>query len=155
MKYLVISIMAIMSASAAHADGFVCQTGDGDLTVKAFNKTHASEGTRNAAVMVLSDNTADQGNQTIARFTNTQGLVSNSGASYSAKVDLRFNNVDVASDNVDGTQLGLINTIDLDVDFSYAEPLNAGDSTTGVLTLNKRNGEVTRLDLTCTRYLKQ
>jgi len=55
MKTIAFALIALSASAAAHADGFVCQTVAGDLNIKAYNNTDATSGTRNAAVMVLSD----------------------------------------------------------------------------------------------------
>ena len=150
-----VSVMVLAASGAARADGFVCQTVEGDLNVKVFNKTRASEGTRNAAVMVLSDPAVSGGRKTIARFTDANETLANEGARYTANVDLRFNDSERKGELIGGTKLGHLKTIDLDVAFSYADPVADEAGIEGVLTLTKRNGEVITLDLDCARYLKQ
>jgi hypothetical protein len=104
--------------------------------------------------MVVSDPEVRDGDKTIARFTDTKGTVTNSGATYTADVDLRFSDSNKAGRLIGGTKLGQLDTIVLDVDFSYAQPVDNGDSVDGVLHLNKRGGGEIALDVTCERYLK-
>src|SRR3984957_6786176 len=90
MKTLMVVALVLGTASSAFADGFVCQAKNGSLTVKAYNNTQPSIGTRTAAVLVLSDPETNAGEQTIARFTDVKGTLSSSGATYTANIDLRF-----------------------------------------------------------------
>jgi hypothetical protein len=154
MKNLMVVALILISAPA-FADGFVCQTRNGDLNVKAYNNTDSSKGTRNAAVLLLSDPEAATGNKTIARFTDVTGTLTNAGSSFSANVDLRFKDLSNKTALVAGqVQLQQLDTVKLDVDFSYAQPLPAGENVNGELTLNTRAGDRIVLDMLCQRYLK-
>ena len=153
MKKVLVIVLALASTSA-FADGFVCQTRNNSLTVKAYNNTDASEGTRTAAIMVISDPEVKDGNKTIARFTETKGTVTSSSESYTANVDLRESDSNKAGRLIGGTKLGQLDTIVLDVDFSYAQPVENGAEIDGVLHLNKRGGGEIALDVECERYLK-
>lgn len=153
MKALILSIAIAATSSIAQADGFVCS--NDDIAVKVYNNTEAKVGTRTAAVMVLSDRSVAAGRKTIARFTDTNGRISQKGASYLADVDLRFSDSSRKGELIGGTKLGELDTIQLDVDFSYAAPVEAGEMVDGTLTLNKRNGQQIELALECKRYLKQ
>ena len=153
MKLMIATIASMtLLAGTAFADGFVCKNEAGDLVAKAYNQTNPDEGTRNAAVMVLSNPTLNAGNRTIARFRAPQTL-SNSSSSYVARVDLRFND-HRSGEYLAGTRLGAVKNLTLDVDFSYATPRDAGSELGGLLTIEKRNGDVIYVDLDCTRYLR-
>jgi len=153
MKALILtSALAIVTASSALADGFVCK--NEDLAVKVYNNIEPRIGTRAVAVMVISDRTVAYGRKTIARFTDLNGRISQKGASYLADVDLRYSDSSRKGELIGGTKLGELHTIQLDVDFSYARPVPAGEFVGGTLTLNKRNGDTITLDLECERYLK-
>jgi hypothetical protein len=154
MKKLMVVALVLGAASSAFADGFVCQTRNGSLTIKAYNKTDASEGTRNAAVMVVSDPEIRDGNKTIARFTDAKGTLINGGASYFGKVDLRMSDTSKQGRLIGGTKLGQLESIQLDVDFKYSAPVEAGESLDGTIYLNKRDGSQIALDVECERYLK-
>jgi hypothetical protein len=112
------------------------------------------EGTRNAAVMVLSDPAIAQGRKTIARFTDCNGTLTSQGALYVANVDLRFNDSGRKGENVLGTKLGHLKKIALKLDFSYRYPVNHGDPVSGVIKALDRNGETIREVVECRRYLK-
>jgi hypothetical protein len=156
MKHVTLIAVALLAVSqAAMADGFKCESTDGVLSVKAYNHTSPDAGTRNAAVMVISDNTIQYGNKTVAKFTDANETLSNQGALYSARVDLRYNDSGRKGELIGGTKLGQLKTIDLDVDFSYAAPEANGSHVEGMLSLVKRNGDVVSIPMDCARYLKQ
>jgi hypothetical protein len=154
MKKLIAIAMVMGSATSAYADGFKCETRSGDLNVKVYNSTSASEGTRNGAVMIISDATVQAGRKTIASFSNTKKTLTNSGAHYVANVDLRVVESRRQGELIGGTKLGQLDTIELAVEFKYNKPVAAGEMVAGTLTLTKRNGETIDLDLDCARYLK-
>src|SRR4051794_24335558 len=83
---IVVGMVAMMVWGAAMADGFVCGTNDGALSVKVYNHTDASEGTRNAAVLVISDKSVQGGRKTIAKFSDVESTLVNYGAIYVADV---------------------------------------------------------------------
>jgi hypothetical protein len=145
--------LATLSASA-QADGFRCQTTDGDLNVTIYNHTNPEVGTRVAAVMVVSDPAIGHGRKTIARFTQVNGVLESRSSRYEANVDLRFNDSSRKGELILGTKLGQLDAIIADIDFSYGAPVAAGEEVEGKLILVKRNGDRIRADLNCARYLK-
>jgi len=149
-----IAFAALALSQNAYADGFRCQTGDQSLSVQIYNQVQPEKGTRVAAVMVVSDPSVSFGRKTIARFTETNGVLSNRSSRYEAKVDLRFNDSGRKGELILGTKLGHVDTIVADIDFSYAAPVAAGEEVLGVLSIQKRDGSMIRSMLTCTRYLK-
>jgi hypothetical protein len=153
MKKVILALTVIAAATAARADGFVCQTESG-LNVKVYNHTDASEGTRNGAMMILSDSTVGAGNKTVATFSHVKGTLASSSANYVADVDLRFSGSNRKGELLAGTKLGEVDMIVLSVDFSYAAPVEAGVELTGELTLIKRNGQEIIEQASCQRYLK-
>lgn len=152
MKILV--AMMILGASVAQADGFVCETLERDLNVKVYNTLSPDVGTRTAAVMVFSDPSIQQGRQTIARFTDANGTLTNTGARYDAKVDLRYADSGRAGELISGTKLGALSHLYMNVGFYYSTPVKKGEALWGKLVLVKRNGERIDRDLSCARYLK-
>jgi hypothetical protein len=154
MKHVALTLsMLVLGAAQAKADGFVCQAADGSLNLRAFNQTAPAAGTRNSAVLIVSDPGVSFGRKTIARFTAGHTLVSQ-GSSYIANVDLRFNDSNRKGELIGGTKLGELKQIKLDVDFSYAAPVGVGQDVDAQITLTKRNGGKIGLPATCTRYLK-
>ncbi len=152
MKFL--TLIALLATSSAFASGFKCYAPEFDTSVKVFNHTQPELGTHNAAIMVISDEAIAQGRKTIASFKDVKNTLSNSAATYYAKVDLRVSESNRKGENVFGTKLGLIDSIKLVVDMSYAAPLAAGEITDGKIVVYKRNGDLKRIAVECERYLK-
>lgn len=153
MKMTIFALM-MAASSLASADGFVCET-DAGLKLKVYNHTSAAEGTRNAAVLVVSDASVAHGRKTIAKFTDVAGTLSQSGTVYTAKVDLRFNDSSRQGEWIGGTKLGELAQIKLSVAHNYLQPLADGETAYATAKYIKRNGEVLVDRAICTRYLKQ
>ena len=151
MKKLVF-VAALLVGGTAMADVFVCQTLDGDLNFKIFNNTDPSVGTRNAAVMIISDPSVSYGNKTIATFSAEAATLSNEGTAYRGVVDLRRLS---GGENIVGTKLSNLKYVDVHVYFSYDRPLAVNEMVSGQLVLHKRDGTSFRERLECKRYLKQ
>ncbi len=158
MKKLNLSLITLAATLAitgsARADGFTCKTVEGDLKIKVYNHTQPEDGTRNVAVMVLSDPAIGLGRKTIARFLDINETLTSLGATYEANVDLRFNDSGRKGELVAGTKLGQLKTIVLDLEYSYNQPVRTGAVLPGTLELIKRDGSTISRDLECTRYLK-
>lgn len=150
MKALLTTIIVLFSTSAL-ADGWLCQIDE--VAIKVFNQTQPEFGTRNAAVMVLSDTRVQYGRKTIAKF-NSESTLDNQGALYTARVDLRYNDSGRKGELLLGTKLGHVKSIILDVPFSYSEPVEDGDILEAALTLELRNGDEISGNAECERYLK-
>src|SRR5665647_198611 len=116
-----ISLLALSLSTVALADGFKCEQREHAVNLQVYNKTQATAGTRNVAVMILSDATVAHGRKTIASFTADKSTVrSTGGTSYVAKVDLRVSESNRSGENVLGTKLGQIKEIRVNVAHSYA-----------------------------------
>lgn len=153
MKQVLIATVVALMGLQARADGFKCQSESG-LNIKVFNHTHPAIGTRTAAIMVISDSAIGMGNRTIATFPESKGVLMSSSTVYLADVDLRMTGSRRAGELIGGTKLGELDQIKLSVNFTYSEPIAAGEVVTGLLTLIKRNGEKIREAVECLRYLK-
>jgi hypothetical protein len=153
MKAMFVTLAILASSMVAKADGFVC-TSESGLVVRVYNHTSAEEGTRTAAIMVLSDSSIGAGNKTIASFSDTKRTLSSSHQVYTAKVDLRVSESNRKGELIAGTKLGQLSKIVLDVFFSYAAPLAHGEEVGAELTLVKRNGDQIVESANCARYLK-
>ncbi len=154
MKTILLTLIAMTASLNVHADGFKCVDQNETLGIKLYNHTHPTSGTRNAAIMVLSDLRVQQGRKTIATFEETDSLLNNSGAYYQANVDLRYSNSNRAGENILGTKLGYIDSIKVAVRFNYSEPTADGETIPGKVIITKRNGSRIVQDLVCKRYLK-
>lgn len=145
----------LLASTPAFADGFVCESERDNLVIKIYNQTQPSAGTRNAAVMIVSDSGVSAGNKTIARFTEANLTLGNEGTVYTANVDHRFNDSNRKGELIGGTKIAYLKHIVLDIDFTYARPVAEGSLLRGALTLVKRDGEQLAIDLSCARYLKK
>lgn len=142
-------------SSLAKAEGFKCQTLEGDLNIKIFHHNDPSIGTRVASTMIVSDPSIKMGSKTVALFTSKKGTLSlQSEGSYLANVDLRMTESRRSGEYLVGTRLGQLGTIAVDLDFSYRAPVADGDIVEGSATFTKRSGEVIERELLCERYLK-
>jgi len=153
MKKLIILLSTILSANMAKADGFECETNAGDLNIKVYNHIMPSIGTRNGAVMVVSDPEVSFGRKTVAVFTSEEGTLYNSGSKYYANVDERFNNIP-KGEYLSGTRIDYLKSIILDVDFTYSTPVAFNSIVDGWVILTRENGSQIKEAVLCERYLK-
>lgn len=153
MKNSIIVLLTMISSTAAMADGFICTSQSG-LNLKVYNHTSASQGTRTAAVLVISNSNVGAGNKVIAKFTDVKGTLTSKSQIYTANVDLRFSDSNRKGELIGGTKLGELDQIELAIDFSYSQPLANGEETSAVLTLVKRNDSELVENVNCIRYLK-
>jgi hypothetical protein len=153
MKTLIATAVLTLS-SVVMADGFKCDQLDYDIKVKVFNNTDASSGVRNSAVMIFSDANVSYGRKTIATFSSKKRTLGQNGASFFAAVDLRVSESNRSGENLFGTKLGQLKEIYVDINHNYSAPVADGQEVDGTVTLVKRNGEISTLDLNCARYLK-
>ena len=150
----IVFVLAMTLSSTVFADGFVCESNEENLNIKVYNQTQPQLGTRNAAVMVVSDPRVASGRATIATFESADSLLTNDSSTYTSLVDLRYKNSNRKGENIAGTKLGELKYIVLHVNFSYAHPVAVGTRLAGEVTLVKRSGETIPVDMVCFRYLK-
>jgi len=144
----------MLTSTAAYADGWNCQTYDDSLNIKIYNHTQPEEGTRNAAIMVLSDPNVQYGRKTIAVFKKADGTLVSDGAKYQATVDHRFVISRRKGELIGGTKIGFLKEIKMYLFFQYSEPVAEDELVQGLMTLVKRNGQNTYQQIECARYLK-
>jgi hypothetical protein len=154
MKALTATFLMMSLSATAQADGYRCQTVDGDLNVKIFNHTQAAVGTRNGAIMVLSNPEVLKGRKTIATFTSEKGTLAQKGATYVGKVDLRVSGSDRAGEYVGGTRLGELKHVVVAIDHNILQPVAEGTELSGTISFLKRDGGDDFQELACVRYLK-
>ncbi|MEK7356003.1 MAG: hypothetical protein AAB250_06110 [Bdellovibrionota bacterium] len=154
MKALALALAIFGASVSAKADGFKCQTVGGDLMIQVYNETQPALGTRNAAVLVLSDASVQHGRKAIAVLRAEDGLLWQENGLVVGKVDLRFKESDRKGENIAGTKLGSLKQIRLALDFTYGDNLADGEELGGLVTFVKRNGQEYAAPLACTRYLK-
>lgn len=149
-----IALTAALISTATLADGFKCVAHSSDTKVSVYNQTNPELGTRNPAVMVLSDAGVAHGNKTIAILRAPKTLTTEAGMKYIGRVDLRFKESNRKGEYLFGTRLGFVKNITLDVDFNYNRPVAFSEEVSGTVTVLKRNGEEIKDFVTCSRYLK-
>jgi len=154
MKNAILSAVLMVFGAAAHADGFVCDNAETGLRLRAYHHTQPELGTRNVAALIVSDQNVAAGRKTIATFDADKAVVTSKSATYTANVDLRFSGASRKGENIGGTKLGELDSIVLNVYYSFANPVPAGSEVDGEVTLVRRQGEDIVLPVTCTRYLK-
>lgn len=154
MKKLILASILLLGAQS-FADGFICQNLDQNLRIKVFHQTQPVMGTRNAAIMIVSDPSISDGHKTTATFSADNALLTSNSSTYTADVDLRFGTSDLKGRNIGGTKLGNLDQIILSVGFSYSDPVPAGTPISAEAVLIRRNGgDDIRIPMDCTRYLK-
>jgi len=122
--------------TAAFADGFKCVGEDSDYNVKLFNKVMPEDGTRNPAVLVISD---AHGTLLVRRDSDIS----------------KTNRQNTVRYTVDGSRKLGADTAILQVRFKQGrEVIEEGDTRPGQLILIT-DGEKEVLELSCERYLKQ
>ncbi len=154
MKALLLAIALVSVSATAKADGFRCTSDSTSLNVKIYNEVQPSAGTRNGAVMVLSNPEISFPNKTVATFTSAKGTLENSGSKYTGKVDLRVSESSRAGEFIGKTRLGMLKNVVVALSFNASKPVPAGASVLGWVTLNRRDGNKETYRLNCTRYLK-
>jgi len=153
-------------SSGSFADGFVCDSIDKSLRVKVYHQTKPERGTRNVAVMVLSDQTRPHGDKTIAVFNARGRELVNQSATYVARIDYASPealSTFVNDSDVLGAALSRLKRLIVNVDFSYLDPVKPNTVLPGTLHMiekdsekdrEKDSEEVSAIDLKCRRYLK-
>ena len=153
MKNTMIALLTLVTSTVVFADGFNC-TSESGLNIKVYNHVDANKGTRTGSVMVISDSSVGAGNKTIAKMSDVKGTMSSKNEVYTAKVDLRFTDSSHKGELIAGTKLGMLETIKLSIDFSFAAPVKAGEQVDALLVLTKRNQSQIVENVSCVRYLK-
>ncbi len=156
MKTFIATIMAITTISAAKADGFKCEGVNTGINIQVYNHIHAQDGTRSAAVMVLSDSNVKSDRKTIAKFTDENNTLAYLGYGlFQAKVDLRYIESNKRGENIGGTKLGYLKNINLQIFSQYgSNEIFHGHALDAKIAYVKRNGEINEEKAICTRYLK-
>lgn len=152
---ILMAVLSVVTIAQAQADGFKCEGEKYGTSIKVYNNTQPVKGTRNVAVMVVSDLSREAGDKTIATFSDTQGLASSNGTEYKAKVDHRFKTVQVGKE-IAGMDISELYGIKLSINFNYTldTPSSKGDLYSAVATYTDANGSRKFENMTCSRYLK-
>lgn len=153
MKSIILAALALAPVSAL-ADGFRCETPNDTLVIKIYNNTDARIGTRVPARIIVSDSRRNFGRKTIATFDGAKGLIESDGAKYLVNVDGRFSGVDRGGEDIAGTKLKYLKSMNMRIAFNFDRPLEDGARVVGHVVFAKTNGERIFRQLVCARYLK-
>jgi hypothetical protein len=148
MKTLIAMIATLLS-TAAYADGFRCLA-PGEIAFTVYNHTQAASGTRNGAVMIISDRRPDAQPTTIAIFRSSDNNLTSNGTTYVANVDLRFKSIN--RNNFFNIQE--LSTLTLDVDYNYNQPTAPRATVEGTVVYGYRNGTSSEVEVSCVHYFK-
>lgn len=156
-KFMILAV-SIFASSTAFADGFVCESQEESLKVQVYNHTEPTQGTRNPAVMVISDPSRAAGKRTLAVFRSDEGeLFADGSRFYAFSADSRLDQLsqwDAISHAIAGLEELEIMEVSLTTDFSYNRPVPNGAPVDGVLELVLKSGDLLWLEMDCKRYLK-
>lgn len=150
MKSLIAMMMLV--GSAAYADGFVCYTKSNDLKIKMLNHTQPEDGTRTGSVMIVSDQTIQDGKKTTVAFRSEDETLTTSGTRWIGT--LPEDSELKGGRNIAGTKLAYVDSFIVTVAHFYDAPVANGTKLYGGLTVVKKDGEKLREELNCYRYLK-
>jgi hypothetical protein len=155
MKTVLALVALSLTSLTAHADGLVCVGEQTAISVKVYNNTDATAGTRTPAIMIVSSPFVKYPNKTIAKFSSAnETLVYNGYGKYEATVDLSVKDSSRGGENIAGTKLSQLSKISLAANFSYSIPVKPGAKISATLSYTKHSGEVLTEKADCTRYLK-
>lgn len=150
---LFLALTALVPASAL-ADGFRCEAANDSLLIKIYNHTSPEIGTRVPAKIIVSDSRRNFGAKTIATFDGSDGLIKSDGAIYDINVDGRFSGSSRGGEDIAGTKLKFLKSINVRIAYTFNRPLEDGARVNGNVVLTKTNGERIVRQLVCARYLK-
>jgi len=151
----IIALAALIITTTAHADGFRCLTQDHKIKATVYDNVQPAKGTRNGAIMILSQASQDSDKSTLAVFRGDNGSLTNRGPVYTGNVDMRFAEVNQALANDEAPiNMADMSQIILNIDYNMNSPVPAGEVVTGLITFNKRSGPPSTESVICTRYLK-
>ncbi len=147
----------LLLAAPAQADGFVCYSEAEQLQIQVYNHVNPEDGTRTPSVMILSDLSMEEGHRFIAKFSAENGELFADGARYFART-VAPSEPELESSSEDiillGHSLGTLLELSLAIDFSYERPVAFGQEMLGVLEFVEQDGQVSWIDMMCTRYLR-
>lgn len=150
-RSLLVSSFFAMLASPAFAGTttFSCTSVDQDTQIDVTFETHEETEASSVHRMVLLDPNVRQERQHIATFYAADGVLKAAGSTIVATVDLTKPESSRAGERVGGTRLGALDSIVLEIDFSYTENLNHERKFSGLVTYRKKNGDELMQDFDC------
>jgi hypothetical protein len=157
-----VSILIMGSSMAAYADGFNCLSQSGDLKIKIYHHVKSEGAVDSPARMILSNPSNNGGAKTIAVFNDAGGAlgiaaesVILSSTTYVGLFDQSEIKTSTVSDAmVLGEKIANLQTIQITVDFRSGDSLVNGSVVEGLITLERKTGELIREEALCSRYSK-
>lgn len=151
---LSVFLTGVISAPlSAYASGFLCVSVDQDTQIEVYFSSASSELEEPPVErMEIKDLMVSPRHQLIAKFHAADGVLSKSGNTIVAHVDLSLPDSSRRGERVGGTVLGALRSIQMEIDFSYQEPVQDGTRFAALVTYLKRNGEELAQDFDCNRY---
>ncbi len=140
----------LVGSQAAKADGFVCADESNTYGLKIYDNVTASFGTRNPAVMVISNGSQESGAKTLATFTPAQGGLQLSGGVY--VVNLNF--PPAYTQTFGGVKMSDIKELNVLINHNFNQVLAPGQKVPGSVSIVEKSGKFAVLKLVCKRYLK-
>jgi hypothetical protein len=135
---------------AQAADGFQCQSVDGDIIIQVVLQPGIeNDRLRRAATMIVSNPLVSKGHQAIARFRASESMLSSAGSVFVGHIDPRHPDTSRKGERIAGTTLGQLKTIILDIDFTHERPLHANQPLSGQAIFTKRAGQDLVQDFDC------
>ncbi len=149
MKQLIAMIATLTLGQFANASHFTCTTDNvsGKDMIQVVVNHYTKEKTRTAAIMVVSKPNQES-DKTVGTFKHSDEQLFNEGAKYYANVDERYTNgkgfksLVRGGEDLLGTELQSLDTIILDIDFSYDAPAAHCDLMNAYLILNKEDAKI-------------
>jgi hypothetical protein len=155
-----ITLATTFLSSAAQAHGFVCTsleqntqieihlTGTGALTRDSQDYRPALR----AKLMIVKDITLNPKRQLVAKFSSKDGLLRTKESSFIGRIDPKHPDTSNAGKRIGGTRLGLLETITVEIDYSFQEKVSQGVRLAGQVTYSKTNGDELAEDFECVYF---
>lgn len=157
MKTAALFFLVLMIPASALADGFICHGDQSGIEMAIYNQVNPHLGTRNPAVLVISDPALATSNHTEARFSPELNNFRYEGhGNYVAEVHGNVFLFD--STSVAGHAVNSLNEIRLKIVFSYDKDaialVDSIDEIPGTIEYTDLNNQVSNESASCSRYRK-
>lgn len=137
----------------SRGEGFLCLSVDQNTRIEIYFSPESESASYSAIdKMVLKDPLVSPKRQLIAKFSAQDGLLEFDGNVITAYVDIQHPDSSRRGERIGGTVLGALARIEIEIDFSYAEPVQDGTRLSAQATYIKKNHEHLIQDFDCVRY---
>jgi hypothetical protein len=164
------ALTTILFSSTALAHGFVCTsleqitqieihlTGTGSLTPDVQPQDAQAQDFQDyrpsprGKLMIVKDITLAPKRQLVATFSAKEGLLRTKDTSFIGRVDPKHPDTNNAGKRIGGTRLGQLETITVEIDYSFQEKVPQGVRLAGQVTYSKTNGDDLAEDFECVYF---